>query len=378
MRVCAFCYILENSLSASTHRVSILDNLDNYDSLDNETAQPGGEPSRRSLKKIALAFIAVLLVGLIAGVVTNFILDKESSSKAKPKKSSSSAAGNKSPSTASGARPKQPVTLAFSTPQAMSHVYALSDQIGPRKAGSLKESGAADYIVGKLGEYGYTVEEQPFTMSDGFGSRNVVGTGRGTREGYTIVIAAHYDSPAASPGADDNGTGVGVVLELARVFSQVKGLEPTLQFAFFGANRPGDSSVDNRLDGSRRYVDLLGTLQKKDVVGMIAVDSVGKGEVLALRTQGTGLQRLSDKLATFAAGKNIAVTALKSSEDSDNIPFENSQIPAVWVEWCDQDGSLSTDNLYSGVDAGKVEAAGSLIESFMKNLSSQDLEELKY
>jgi hypothetical protein len=357
--------------------VGTLDSSDNIDNQDDETTQPGGEPSRSVLKKIVVAFVAVLLVGLVAGVVTNFILDKESSSTAKPKKSSTS--GSKPASTAPGTSAKnQPVTLVFSTPQAMSHVFALSDQVGPRRAGSVKESAAADYIVTKLGEYGYTVEDQPFTMSDSFGSRNVVGTSRGTREGYTIVIAAHYDSAAGSPGADDNGTGVGVVLELARVFSQVKGLEPTLEFAFFGANRPGGSSVERRLDGSRQYVDLLDTLQKKDVVGMINVDSVGQGEVLALRTQATGLQRLRDKLATFAAGKGIPVTALKSTEDSDNIPFENSQMPAVWVEWCAEDGSLNTDNLYSSVDAGKVGEAGNLVESFIKNLSSQDLEELKY
>jgi Zn-dependent M28 family amino/carboxypeptidase len=345
---------------------------------DDQTG-PVGVPTRRNTKKIIAVFIAVLVVGLAAGVTLNFIFAKPATRKVERKKSESPTTSESSGSTASGAGgTSQSAEPAFSTPQAMSHVFVLSDQVGPRKAGSVKESGAADYIVSKLGEYGYNVEEQPFTMADGFGSRNIVGTRRGTREGYDIAIAAHYDSPSGSPGADDNATGVGVVLELARVFSGVSDLQPSLQFVFLGANRPGVSDLAKRLDGARRYLELLGSMQKKDVVGMIAIDSVGKGEVLALRTQGTGLQRLRDKLATFAGEKKIDASAMKSTDDSDNIPFENSEMPAVWVEWCDQDGTLSTDNLYTGVEAGKVEAAGNLIEGFIKNLSSQDLEELKY
>jgi Zn-dependent M28 family amino/carboxypeptidase len=259
----------------------------------------------------------------------------------------------------------------------MSHIFALSEQIGERRAGSVKESGTADYIIGKLAEYGYNVEEQPFTMSDGFGSRNIIGTKRGTREGYIVVISAHYDSPRGSKGADDDASGVGVVLELARVFSNSK-LEPTLQFTFFGANRPGGGALENRLVGARTFEELLGTLQRKEIISMIEVDSVGQGEVLALRTQGSGLQRLKDKLATFAGEKKIVLTSLKSTDDSDNIPFENAGVPAVWVEWCETDGTLSTDNAYTSVDAAKVETVGTLIENFVKDLSSDDLEELKY
>lgn len=276
-----------------------------------------------------------------------------------------------------GEKPAAAGAPRFTTSQAMSHVFTLSEQIGERKAGSIKESSAADYVVSRLGEYGYMVEEQAFTMSDGFGSRNVFGSRRGSRDPYTIVIAAHYDSASGSRGAVDDGTGVGVVLELARVFSQAR-VEPTLQFVFFGANRPGRGDIEERLVGARTFVELLGTMQRKDIVGMIQVDSVGWGETFALRTQGTGPQRLRDKLATYAGRENVVVTSLKSASDSDNIPFENSGVPAVWVQWCGEAGSVSTDNRYASVTAGKVEAAGNLIEGFIKGLTSDDMEELKY
>ena len=69
---------------------------------------------------------------------------------------------------------------------------------------------------------------------------------------------------------------------------------------------------------------------------------------------------------------------MKSTTDSDNIPFENSQIPAVWIGWCEQDGSVVTDNTYASLAADKVQSVGVLVESFLQSLTSDDLEELKY
>jgi aminopeptidase YwaD len=348
---------------------------------DDKTGGDGAR-NRRSTKKIVVLFVVVLIIGLGAGVGMNFILSEPKAKKSENKAAQSNSHGSKKsastqPNGSSSSAKSSQKLEAFSSTNAMSHVSALSEQIGPRKAGSMQESGAADYIVARLGEYGYTVEEQPFTMSDGFGSRNVVATKGGTREGYTVVIAAHYDSPVDSPGAVDNASGVGVALELARIFA-ASNLETSLQFAFFGANRPGTSEQDQRLEGAHHFVDLLGTLQKKEIIGMISLDSVGQGDVLALRTEGTGLQRLRDKLSTFAGEKKISVTALKSTDDSDNIPFEDAKVPAVWVEWCNPDGTLNTDNSFASVDEAKLAAAGKLVESFVTSLSPQDLEELKY
>ena len=335
---------------------------------------------QKKMKRLALLVVIVLAIGLAAGAGGNLLFGK-------PKKAAKISSAGKGKSTSrkstvpteeeQAAMERGPRTPQFSASMAMAHTFALSDQVGPRAAGSVKESAAADYVVTKLGEYGYTVEEQSFTMADGFASRNIVATRRGTSEGYTLVIGAHYDSPRESKGADDNASGVGTVLELARDFAGRR-LEATLQFVFFGANCPGSSEQETRLVGSRRFVELTGSLEKRDIIGVVAVDCVGQGEVLALRTQGTGLQRLKDKLTTFAGEKNTAVTYIKSTTDSDNIPFENSQIPAVWVEWCDQGGSLSTDNAYASVAAQKVQAVGVMIESFILGLNSEDLEELKY
>ena len=335
--------------------------------------------SRRYRKgRITAVFLIVFIVGAGSGVGMNVLMGKPRVQKARPSTSDTSpkettgTTGKKTKKTTSKAVP-----LVFDTPTAMSHVFALSEQIGPRPAGSVREADAANYIVGKLGEYGYTVEDQSFTTADGFGSRNIVGTRRGTRSGYDIVLGAHYDSSTQAKGAVDNASGVGVVLELARVLSATR-LEPTIRFVFFGANRPGATNMDDRLQGSRRYVDMLGSMERKDILGMICVDSVGQGEQLALRTQESGLQRLKTKLETFGRENNIPTTVLKAVADSDNMPFENAGVPAVWIEWCDAGGKLVTDDRYNSVMPGKVEIAGNLVLNFLLDLRPDDLEELKY
>ena len=347
------------------------------DDRRSETRYEQARSRKQKTKRLLLLFLITLLVGAGLGVGMNFLIGKPKAAKISKsetgKESSATSGKNKKPP----GQTKKPATPQFNVSQSMAHTFALSEQIGNRRAGSIKESAAADYIVGKLAEYGYSVEEQPYTMPDGFGSRNISASRRGSREGYTMIICAHYDSPEGTKGAVNNASGVGVTLELARTFSKVQ-LAPTVRFVFFGANRPGGGDIEDRFVGARRYLDMLGSMDRKEVVGVIAVDSVAQGEVLALRTQETGLQRLKDKLATYANAHGTSVVTLKARNDSDNIPFEDAQIPAVWIEWCSSNGNLQTDDTYQSVVSGKEETVGKLIETFLYDLSSSDLEELKY
>ena len=73
---------------------------------------------------------------------------------------------------------------------------------------------AASYIERQLGAAGYAVQRQVFETPAG-ASRNIEVEIRGSREG-TMVVGAHYDSVGGAPGANDNGSGVAAVLELAR------------------------------------------------------------------------------------------------------------------------------------------------------------------
>ncbi len=119
-----------------------------------------------------------------------------------------------------------------------------------------------DNIASFFTSYGLSVTLEPVSY---YGSTyyNVVGTKTGTlfpeRE---YVIGAHYDS-VGNPGADDNASGVALVLEAARIISQYDS-DYTIRFVAFTREEQG-------LYGSNAYVD---DHAGDDIRGMISCDMV--------------------------------------------------------------------------------------------------------
>lgn len=104
---------------------------------------------------------------------------------------------------------------------------------------------------------------------------NIVAVIQGTEVGAgTIIIGAHYDSigrPLESgtvfaPGANDNGSGVAAVLEIARIMSR-KQYKSTIMFVLFAAEEVGRQ-------GSRAFASWIHE-SSTDVIGMINVDTIG-------------------------------------------------------------------------------------------------------
>ncbi len=113
------------------------------------------------------------------------------------------------------------------------HVDMLAGVIGPRhpgKPGSMEATAA--YIEGELHASGLTVTRETYSVR-GQPTDNVVVNIPGTANPNDIVIlGAHYDSTPTTPGADDNGSAVAVMLETARL---LKGIRPkrTVRFVAF-------------------------------------------------------------------------------------------------------------------------------------------------
>jgi len=80
---------------------------------------------------------------------------------------------------------------------------------------------AADYIQASLESLSYTVEPHLFSLI-GREFRNIMATRHGTHSPEErMLLIAHYDTVEGSPGADDNASGVAVLLETARVLDSV-------------------------------------------------------------------------------------------------------------------------------------------------------------
>lgn len=177
-------------------------------------------------------------------------------------------------------------TLAdFDAGRARDHAAAIA-AMGVRREGGSRERRAASYIRAKLESWGYEVGTQRVPLPGSAVSINVVAV----REGVSArrkVLGAHIDSKSPSPGANDNASGTGVVLELARVFSERRPAHTTV-FAFFGAEEMWDSNPDHHHYGSRRYVRGLSSSERDEIVGMVSVDMVGRGTGFTSRTMGAG------------------------------------------------------------------------------------------
>jgi Zn-dependent M28 family amino/carboxypeptidase len=118
------------------------------------------------------------------------------------------------------------------------HVWTLAGSIGERNLWHREALGAAaDYIERTFAELGYRPEDEPFE-SRGETVRNIVAERRGNATPSEIVlVGAHYDSVLGSPGANDNGSGVAALLELARLLAAHE-LARTVRFVAFVNEEP--------------------------------------------------------------------------------------------------------------------------------------------
>ncbi|NYH80630.1 hypothetical protein FHR84_003996 [Actinopolyspora biskrensis] len=123
-------------------------------------------------------------------------------------------------------RPPSAPVSEFSAARAMDHIDRISG--APRTLGSTQHAETRDYLLDRLDSWGWNTEVQRSvgaTHDTGDSTRqlaavtNVVATMPGTAPSGTVLLAAHYDSVPGSPGAADDGIGVGALLETARALS---------------------------------------------------------------------------------------------------------------------------------------------------------------
>jgi hypothetical protein len=139
--------------------------------------------------------------------------------------------------------------------------HALGTQAERTKLGEV-----AGYIHTQLDALGLSVEEDPVTYS-GQTFPNVIGVLSGTVcPDTSFIVGAHYDSVGASPGADDNASGVAAMLEIARVLSS-ESFQPSIEFVGFSFEEDG-------LVGSRQMATQAGATGK-DIAGVLVFDMIG-------------------------------------------------------------------------------------------------------
>ena len=239
----------------------------------------------------------------------------------------------------------------FSAARMQQDVALLADKdLAGRGLGTAGLERAADYIAqqfraaglqpgGDTGSY-YQAWQQPVEALDTpVAMKNVVAVLPGSDPRYagqSLVIGAHYDHLGRGenhgrredrgrihPGADDNASGVAVLLELARSLSD-RPLPRTLVFIAFTGEEAGKL-------GSRHYLRHTGGYPADSIIAMLNLDTVGRLGDRPLILFGTG--SADEWVHIFRGAGYVTGVPVKTVADdfgsSDQTAFIEAGIPAV-------------------------------------------------
>jgi Zn-dependent M28 family amino/carboxypeptidase len=149
------------------------------------------------------------------------------------------------------------------------HVRYLSETLGDRSVYRPQALKAAEeYVRQNFAGMGYVPERQSFIYL----RQEVANVLAGRREalGY-YILGAHFDTVAGTPGADDNASGVAVLLETARLASSHS---PALPWLFIGFTTEEPPAFGTPYMGSAVYA--RGAKKQGHIIrGMLCLEMVG-------------------------------------------------------------------------------------------------------
>lgn len=279
------------------------------------------------------------------------------------------------------AEPRQQ-ELTFSAGKAYEHAQYLSEKIGPRPAGSKGEEKAAQYIYYILEQAGWKVKDQSFSkvvvqnnLLDSenrlqvINSQNIIAELPG-KSPETLFLGAHYDSANTSaPGAVDNASGVGVLLECARVLGGSPHQE-SYQLVFFGAEEAGlvgseffTAQADLSAVRWMLNLDMVGTPLEIDVAGKVSAPPELVHQVVNV---------VKAEEIPFHLSRDFLVMTREGSQggNSDFSPFLDHGIPAVGLGIAGRPEGFyhRPEDQIGGVSLQDIEQIGPLILKMLNNV----------
>ncbi|MDM5190984.1 M28 family metallopeptidase [Bacillus sp. DX4.1] len=144
-----------------------------------------------------------------------------------------------------------------------------------------------------------------------------------------VIVSSHYDSVVGAPGANDNASGTGLVLELAQAFKNVES-DKEIRFIAFGSEEVG-------LIGSDHYVENLSQAEKDRILGVFNADMVAtnydKAKNLYAMTPDGSTNLVTDAALNASKQLNNPLVLQGKFGSSDHVPFYDAGIPAALFIW---------------------------------------------
>ncbi len=200
---------------------------------------------------------------------------------------------------------------------------------------------SVEYVVGVLRATGYEVSTPTYPLpkrrrrrSGDRTCRNVVAQTRSGDPGQVVMVGAHLDSVRKGPGVNDNGSGVGALLEIATRLGGAPPIRNAVRFAFWG-------SEEDDLEGSTHYVKTLSRPDRRRILLYLNLDMIASPNAGYFVLGGEGKSRkkfgppgsgqvvlvLVEQLA--AAG--VVARTVPLDDESDYAPFVEAGIPTAGV-----------------------------------------------
>jgi aminopeptidase YwaD len=202
------------------------------------------------------------------------------------------------------------------------------ESLGIKAPGTPALAETADWIQARYESLGYrdiVRQDVAFRMHT---LQNIIVTKPGTAAAdRLLVVIGHYDT-ARGPGVNDNGSGVAVMLEAARVLADID-TDFSVLFVSFAGEEVG-------LVGSRAYVSEIAVPRDLDILLVLNIDEVGgiagtaNDTITVERDQGRPVENnaasavYTDTLAALTRTYTSLETRIAHAWGSDYLPFEDA------------------------------------------------------
>jgi Peptidase family M28 len=267
-----------------------------------------------------------------------------------------------------------PKPVRFSAAAAMRTVEFLAGDIGPREATTPAYARAARWVERELRGLGYRVRRQRLRVPAGVSwgvpvpagdTWNVIASPVGLRTDEPhLMVGAQLDTVPQAPGAEDNASGVSVLLEIARMAARRPTRLP-VRFVAFAAEEPRGEGEAWHHFGSQAYVQRMSPAERSAMRGLANPDRAGTGRSVPVCTGGLGTTRVQRSLLALARRTDVPAHRCVNTT-SDHWSFEQADMPAARLGGTDYPEYHSPADLPRVVRPIQLARTGELIWAWLR------------
>ena len=244
--------------------------------------------------------------------------------------------------------------------QMYADVAYLSQIIGARPVGSVAGGRAADWIEQRFWSLGYDVERWEFSYDrDG---QTVHGTNliASVARPCTFVVGAHYDTKPNTVGANDNASGTAAMLDIA---DKARGQFSPLNVCFVAFD-----GEDDGVRGSYAYAEALGRDERRALRGMLSVDMVGVGDILAIKDDNLAM---AERIVAAAEPLGIVTGPFWRRWRSDDTSFNDVGVSAGRITWLDDPRKHTPEDTLVWISPELLDTASRLVLAILQDVATE-------